>query len=609
MLHAVVEFARTRAMTAEAGFKPKIVRWLLLFSPKGEFLGVHDYQDKANKIKGREFPFCPDLTQPEMVAAGEGCRPFLVDGLDVLCNWHKPDADESTKENLTAKHAYSIRWMTEIDVIPELRLVGEKLNDPVICATIVAEMQSRGAKSTELGTIAIQDGSKLRICVSADNWHDWWRKVRQSLRTARQKKSTKKAKASDLNSMRCLLSGELTSPQATHGKIGGLSGVGGLAMGDAVTSFDKDAFCSYGLEQGANAAMSEQMAATYVAALNRLIKEKSVQLAGTKVLYWYSHELPPEEDIVSELFNFGEASVLEDASGPDVPSEKTILQSETRAQKLLNSIRSGDDPDNLHSVGYCAITLSGNSGRVMIRDWMEGKFEDLASAIAEWFEDLEIVSRAGDAILRHQKFAAVLAASVRDLKDVPSATVSALWRCALLGRSSPIPIAVAAQTLRRVTLDVITDQPARHARIALLKAFLIRSRRNIQMTSELNPLETDPAYLSGRAMALLGRIQYEALGDVGAGVVQRYYAAASATPALVLGRLMRLAQTAHLPRIANPGLRIWFDKQLAEVWNAMTSPPPSVMTLEQQTMFAMGYYHQMAQRGSGKKESTSAATE
>ena len=127
------------------------------------------------------------------------------------------------------------------------------------------------------------------------------------------------------------------------------------------------------------------------------------------------------------------------------------------------------------------------------------------------------------------------------------------------------------------------------------------------MTAELNPLENDPAYLSGRIMALLGRIQYEALGDVGAGVVQRYYAAASATPALVLGRLVRLAQTAHLPKINNVGLRIWFEKQMGEVWTAMSAAPPAVMTLEQQTLFAMGYYHQLAQRGSKSNESTTTA--
>lgn len=127
------------------------------------------------------------------------------------------------------------------------------------------------------------------------------------------------------------------------------------------------------------------------------------------------------------------------------------------------------------------------------------------------------------------------------------------------------------------------------------------------MTAELNQSETHPAYLCGRIMALLGSIQREALGDVGAGVVQRYYAAASATPALVLGRLIRTAQIAHLPKIQQEGLRYWFENQLAELWSKMSSAPPRTLTLEEQTLFAMGYYHQLATRL--KKEGTGNAKE
>lgn len=600
MLYAVVDYARSRGLTAEPGFKPKTVRWLLIFSPKGEFQGLHDYEDRDQRIKGREFPKCPDLTQPEMVAAGEGCRPFLVDGLDVLLNWCKTEDDETAAAKLAAKHAYSLKWMHEATGIPELKVIAEKLNDLATCTEILEQLQAHKAKPTDLGTIAIQSADNLRILVTEDIWHDWWRGVRQQLGSARHSKSTGKSKKGVDAAMRCLLSGELISPLPTHGKISGLSGVGGLAMGDAVSSFDKDAFCSYGLEQGANAAMSEEMATTYVATLNKLIKEKSVQLAGTKVLYWYSHELPPEDDIVEDVFDFGDAAVTGDETAATGPSARDIGQAESRAKKLLEAIRSGERPD-LKSARFFAVTLSANSGRVMIRDWMEGQFEDLAESIVAWFEDLEIIRRDGSSILKSQKFAAVLAAPVRDLKDVPAPLVSALWRCVLKGLA--IPVTIAAQTLRRVTLDVMTDKPALHARLALLKAFLNRSSKVRKMTADLNPHETDPAYLCGRVMALLGKIQYEALGDVGAGIVQRYYAAASATPALVLGRLVRLAQTAHLPKMNSQdkkGLRVWFENQLAECWNAMPSPPPTVLSLEQQTLFAMGYYHQLAQRGKAK---------
>ena len=115
------------------------------------------------------------------------------------------------------------------------------------------------------------------------------------------------------------------------------------------------------------------------------------------------------------------------------------------------------------------------------------------------------------------------------------------------------------------------------------------------MKKELNEYLEDPAYLSGRIMALLAAIQRAALGDVGAGVVQRYYAAASATPGLILGRLVKLSQTGHLPKI-DEGLRIWFDKQLANVWQQLKQAPPASLTLEEQTLFAMGYYQQKAQK-------------
>ena len=124
------------------------------------------------------------------------------------------------------------------------------------------------------------------------------------------------------------------------------------------------------------------------------------------------------------------------------------------------------------------------------------------------------------------------------------------------------------------------------------------------MKPELNELENDPAYLYGRIMAILANIQYAALGDVGAGVVQRYYAAASATPGLVLGRLVRLAQTGHLPKIESKGWRISLEKQLAEAWSRLIAKPPATLSLQEQTLFAMGYYQQTAQRFTSTKDAT-----
>ena len=113
------------------------------------------------------------------------------------------------------------------------------------------------------------------------------------------------------------------------------------------------------------------------------------------------------------------------------------------------------------------------------------------------------------------------------------------------------------------------------------------------MTPALDPNHPSKAYHCGRLMSLLAMVQEKALGDdINAGVVQRYYGAASSTPALVLGRLTRLSQH-HLSKISRDsgGLGYWLNMQLAEVWNALGTPP-TTLTLEEQSLFALGYYQQ-----------------
>lgn len=112
------------------------------------------------------------------------------------------------------------------------------------------------------------------------------------------------------------------------------------------------------------------------------------------------------------------------------------------------------------------------------------------------------------------------------------------------------------------------------------------------MQSHLNLNHPSSAYHAGRLMAVLASIQNSALGNVGAGVVQRYYAAASTTPALVLGRLVRGAQY-HLDKL-DKGLAIWYEQQLAQIMTQLGDDLPTTLTLQGQTLFALGYYQQQA---------------
>lgn len=643
MLNALVDFAAREGLSAEPGFKTKAIRWRLVFDPRGKFLYAESMTSGEGKQqKPREFDGCPDLSQGEMVSGPDGCRPFLVDGLDVVLQLGREKVDESKLEFFDAKHNYWVGLLGKAaEAVPELAGIAKNLADDEQLAAIrekLAAAPGSKAKPTELATIAIsrEVGGVPNLLVQSDEWHDWWRKYRASLAAAREAPKTpakpRKAKVAksgkspnqdepavpvasgavrDPSRMLCLLSGEWIAPQPTHPKINGLASVGGHSAGDALSSFDKEAFCSFGLEQGANAALSPQMAAVYAAALNKLLKDENrcVNLAGSKVVYWFDQAIPRELDPIQQVrlgaFDSGEPD--EEASPTDVgQSERARLQAEYSVRKLHASLQSGERPD-LAEASFFSLTLNGNAGRVVVRELIQGRFEKLVKNIVRWFDDLSIANRFNGEAIQSFKFNAVLAAPFRELKEAPAPTASLLWRAALGG--GPIPTQVMAATLRRTTIDLIQGESPRHARYGLLKASINRlfySSGVPGMTSELKPVVDDlqqhPAYICGRVMGVLARIQKKALPEVKAGVVERFYAAAMVTPGLVLGRLVRNAEVAHIPAIRkgsdsrSGGLAIYFQNLLAEAWNRLREKPPTSLTLEEQTLFAIGYYHQLSER-------------
>jgi CRISPR-associated protein Csd1 len=119
------------------------------------------------------------------------------------------------------------------------------------------------------------------------------------------------------------------------------------------------------------------------------------------------------------------------------------------------------------------------------------------------------------------------------------------------------------------------------------------------MTECLNPESRDPAYLCGRLFAVFAELQGAALQNVNAGVVERYYASASVTPALVMGRLFRNAQFHSAKAEGEGGWKkgkaINAQKDLETITCALGDQFPATLDLEGQGRFALGYYHQKAE--------------
>jgi CRISPR-associated protein Csd1 len=77
-------------------------------------------------------------------------------------------------------------------------------------------------------------------------------------------------------------------------------------------------------------------------------------------------------------------------------------------------------------------------------------------------------------------------------------------------------------------------------------------------------------------------------------VVDRFFGAASSAPASVYGRLLRGAQP-HLSKLKRdrPAASRAIERRLEEILAGLPAFP-RVLTLEEQGLFALGYYHQRA---------------
>lgn len=577
MLKLLADYAYSHGLEAEPGFKTKAVRWALIFDSDFSFLDVAELGDAGLKRNpGRTFQKCPDLSQPELVAGGESRSHFLVESSEVVALYGKNAGESKTQK----KHEYFLKLLGDAGkIVPELAGLAAQLRCPETLAKIIDRMTAQKIPATDKVTFKVGNDYP----VDSDLWHAWWREFRSQL-------AGKDPAASEAPEpiMRCFVTGELARPVPTHSKIEKLADVGGQPSGDALICFDKEAFRSYGLEQSTNAAVSEEAMSAYRAGLNHLIKENGHRLAGAKVVHWFKQKVEPLDD---PLYWLEESGELEE------------LNAQRLARRLLESIGSGERPD-LACNHFYALTLSGAGGRVMVRDWMEGQFEELAMNINRWFEDLSIVYRDGDIPNRGPKFLAVLGATVRDLKELAPPFVSRMWRVAV--RGEPMPRSALAKVTGRMRVSVAAGEVPSHAGMGLMKAYHLRKHKkegNAAMTSALRPFLNEdhpsPAYHCGRLMALLADVQRRALGDVGAGVVQRYYAAASTTPALVLGRLTRTSMF-HLNKL-DPRLAHWYENRIAVIWGAIRDSVPPTLTLEEQSLFALGYYQQMASRADGQR--------
>ena len=109
-------------------------------------------------------------------------------------------------------------------------------------------------------------------------------------------------------------------------------------------------------------------------------------------------------------------------------------------------------------------------------------------------------------------------------------------------------------------------------------------------------------------MAVYAAIQRAAMPEVNTGIVERYYASAIQTPALVIGQLSSRSNH-HLEKIENRWLSDKYREKLQQISVALGTSIPTTLNLEQQSYFALGYYQMGAKLNQERNKNIAAARE
>lgn len=571
MLNQLVEYTRAHVPFSELGFTVRDIRWRIEITKDGRLAGIIPLGDEK---RGVERWGCPEMH--DMQSGGKAH--FLIDNLKTALLLKAGATEKQRHDFYVARIRDAATHSRMLDTL--LKFLSDANGMEELCQTLLSPPHK--AKPTDNLEWRIDGIDPLADPAVRDWWKHWRLGDRET----------------DGDEMVCFVSGETTTPAKTHPKVMGLPG--GQGSGDALIGFDKDAFTSLGLKKSANAAVSELAARSYVDALNHLKRHHSKLLGEGLVLHWFKRTVADNDDVLSWLQD---------------PPEVTAASASLAARRLFDAMRAGQRPDLANNEFY-ALTVSGMTGRVMVRDWMEGCFEDLVTHVEGWFSDQEIISVDGRGKARDPRFFEVCLALVRNdraksisanLEQLPAPIIAALWKAAV--QRLPIPQPLLAQALMHFRSDLIKDEPFNYARMGLIKAYFVRLKPggDATMTAYLNPDHPVAAYHCGRLMAVLAELQYAALGDVGAGVVQRYYAAASQTPGLILGRLIRNAQN-HLNKSDKPWLSSKYERPVMDIVSRLKDEFPRILDLEGQGLFALGYYQQLAALRAGNKNTTTEST-
>lgn len=372
-----------------------------------------------------------------------------------------------------------------------------------------------------------------------------------------------------------------------------------------ITSFNLDSFCSFGKSQTLNANICIDCGLMASQTLEHLLSSSkhsailtrddtksgdSNALRNQIAVFWLTKEIAPIS-VDNKDVNMLDVlkSPLADRFEVGIDTSLNLIQ---RSMKVPWS---GGGLANLDLSDFCLAVVSANKARLVVREWMRTPVRSSLENLSRYFEGLQIIGPRGE-----DPKAFAINEIMRTLKVSNPNILRGLLRTAYLGY--PVPPGILESSVRRmrvVAQDTSKEfQKSReyHVIASATKLSMTYGRKEAKTLQELDVNRDNLAYLCGRLLAVLEEVQRRAsTSKLNVTVVERFFGAASTSPVTVFPGLLRLAETAHLPKLRKKGsgfqqMRILIQDICAQ----MDKQFPVTLTLKEQGEFVLGFYHQRA---------------
>lgn len=551
LLKALAEYSKASEELAPPMYENVAIKWIVELDLRGKLKGIVQTSDGSGSKndRGRRFP-APHIMKTSAVRAK-----LLADNGEYSLGIGRKS---SKRAKVRRRHE---------DFIDEVRKCATEVNEPTVNAVL------RFLKTWEVNKAFLpRDFNPAEIVTFrvAGTF--------PMLQESVQRYWARTAAPNDGPTMMCLVCGEdrpAVSRLAFKIKL-----PGGQRSGTALISANAKAFESYGLQNSLVAPVCHTCSEAFAKAANILIKAEASHIAVGSITYvfWARNEL-----------NFNPAQLLREPDPQQV-------------RHLLESPLTGADRTKADLEPFYVAALSANNSRLVVRDWLQITTAEAKRNLARYFmlqrigsewKPLKLFALAA-ATARKSATVRKKTATVRRKMDGSSPqTLRQLMRFALYGDRLPESL------LHRVVMRNRAEQQVTQARAALAKMVLLSQDFDVAKGEnpmvELDSEQCNPAYLCGRLLAVLEQIQDRAIPGLKNGIVERFYGAASSTPAAVFPTLIRKAM-AHLGKIQamNPGAHGALQQRLEDIMAGITPAFPNTLTMREQGLFSLGYYHQRA---------------